>query len=115
MNQQELIVLGFTAYFSLCIPLAASGFLRYRQNEMGPARLMGIISGGAGALGILCGIVLLLGLLPSAMLLMAFAISFGLGAWSFGAFLDKTGKRLPDYVMLFWVAIAVTLILTRTI
>ncbi|MEL6583632.1 MAG: hypothetical protein AAFQ36_07335 [Pseudomonadota bacterium] len=113
MNTNELLLLGMLSFMSLCIPIAASGFLRMQKSEMGPVKLMGQFSCGAGVLGIVCGLLTFFNIYPQAFFLLLFATSFGLGAWMLGAFLDKSGYRVPDYVMLFWVAIAGTLILTR--
>jgi hypothetical protein len=113
MSTEELLFLVIISFNSLAIPLTASGILRWRQSEMGPVQLMGRFSAGAGGVGIVAGILAYTGILPTAFLLLLFSVSFGLGAWSLGAFLDKSGKRLPDYVMLFWIAIAGTLLATR--
>lgn len=115
MTTEQLIFLVFLAFASLCLPLTASGVLRWRASEKGPVQLMGQFSGGAGGLAIISAVAAFTGIYPQALFLMMFAISFGLGAWMLGAILDKSGYRLPDYVMLFWVAIAVTLLAVRAI
>ena len=115
MSTNELLILLVVTFASLCIPITASGVLRWRASEPGPVQLMGKFSAGAGGIAIIAGILTVTGLLPSAELLLLFCVSFGLGAWMLGAMLDKSGYRLPDYLMLFWLVIAATLIATRTV
>lgn len=115
MTTNEILFLLLITFCSLCVPLTASGVLRWRRSEPGPVQLMGQFGTGAGVIGIASAILTVTGLLPTAFFLLTFAVSFGLGAWMLGAFLDKSGQRLPEYVMLFWVVIAATLLLTRSL
>lgn len=105
---------GILGFATLPIPLLAVGIYRMLKRE-GPVKLLGQVQIGAGVLAIIGAILFFTGTLPSAFLLMSFSISFGLGAYTLSAIMDKTPDRRIDWVMWIWLAMVITAVVVRSI
>ncbi|MGB0498083.1 MAG: hypothetical protein ACPGID_07065 [Rubricella sp.] len=115
MSQAQILQLVMLAYLSLMFPLLLAGVTRWRASPEGPVRLLGQVCTVCGGVAVVGAIVAFLGIVPTAWLLVAFAISFGMGAYILSAFLAKGMNRMADRVMAIWAAVAVTLILVRVV